>query len=98
LLSQLPGGELLDTIRSKRAIVAAGATIVAVSAIIIAFEPRFPLVFIALMLQGITGGLLGLAIAAISLGLVGQAGLPERLDAINVSLPRAAWSRPPLWG
>ena len=79
LLSQLPGGELLDTIRSKRAIVAAGATIVAVSAIIIAFEPRFPLVFIALMLQGITGGLLGLAIAAISLGLVGQAGLPERL-------------------
>ena len=79
LLSQLPGGELLDTVRSKRAIVMAGATIVAISAIIIAFQPRFPLVFIALMLQGITGGLLGPAIAAISLGLVGQAGLPERL-------------------
>jgi MFS family permease len=79
LLSQLPGGELLDTVRSKRAILAAGATIVAISALIIAFQPRFPLVFTALMLQGITGGLLGLAIAAISLGLVGQAGLPERL-------------------
>src|SRR6202022_1655868 len=36
LLSQLPGGELLDTIRSKRAVVVAGATMVAISAIIIA--------------------------------------------------------------
>ena len=60
LLSQLPGGELLDTVRSKRAIIVAGVIVVAISAIIIAFEPRFPLVFIALMLQGITGGLLGL--------------------------------------
>jgi MFS family permease len=79
LLSQVPGGELLDAVRSKRTIIVAGAAIVAISAIIIAFEPRFPLVFTALMLQGITGGLLGLAIAAISLGLVGQAALPERL-------------------
>jgi MFS family permease len=79
LLSQVPGGELLDIVRSKRAIIVAGATIVAISAIIIAFDPRFPLVFTALMLQGVTGGLLGLAIAAISLGLVGQAALPERL-------------------
>jgi MFS family permease len=79
LLSQVPGGELLDIVRSKRAIIVTGATIVAISAIIIAFDPRFPLVFTALMLQGVTGGLLGLAIAAISLGLVGQAALPERL-------------------
>src|SRR5215472_14963805 len=79
LLSQLPGGELLDTVRSKRAVVVAGAAMVAVSAIIIAFQPSFPLVFTALMLQGSTGGFLGAAIAAISLGLVGHAALPERL-------------------
>jgi MFS family permease len=79
LLSQLPGGELLDTVRSKRALVVAGATIVAISAIIIAFQPSFPLVFTALVLQGITGGFLGPAIAAISLGLVGHAALPERI-------------------
>src|SRR5438128_5885105 len=41
LLSQLPGGELLDTVRSKRAIVMAGAAIVAITAIIIAFQPLF---------------------------------------------------------
>ena len=79
LLSQLPGGELLDTVRSKRAVVVAGVVVVAISAIIIAFQPSFPLVFAALMLQGITGGFLGPAIAAISLGLVGHAALPERL-------------------
>src|SRR6266498_2442100 len=69
LLSQLPGGELLDTIRSKRALIVVGVTMVAISAIIIAFQPSFPLVFTALMLQGITGGFLGPAIVAISLGL-----------------------------
>jgi MFS family permease len=79
LLSQLPGGELLDIVRSKRAFVAAGAAIVAISAIIISFQPSFPLVSTALVLQGITGGFLGPAIAAISLGLVGHAALPERL-------------------
>ena len=79
LLSQLPGGELMDTVRSKRAVVVAGAAMVAVSAIMIAFHPGFPLVFTALMLQGSTGGFLGPAIAAISLGLVGHAALPERL-------------------
>src|SRR5262249_16309349 len=52
LLSQLPGGELLDTVRSKRAVVVAGVAMVAVGAIIIAFQPSFPLVFAALMLQG----------------------------------------------
>src|SRR5262249_47000859 len=79
LLSQLPGGELLDTVPSKRAVVVAGVAMVAVSAIIITLQPSFPLVFTALMLQGSTGGFLGPAIAAISLGLVGHAALPERL-------------------
>jgi MFS family permease len=79
LLSQLPGGELLDTIRSKRIVVALGAIIVAAGALSIALWPSFPPVLAALALQGFTGGFLGLAIAAISLGLVGHAALAERL-------------------
>jgi MFS family permease len=79
LLSQLPGGELLDVIQSKRFAVALGAIMVAVCALIIAFWPSFPLVLAALVLQGITGGFVGLAIAAISLGLVGHAALGARL-------------------
>ena len=79
LLTQLPAGGLLDAVRSKRNVVALGATMVAAGALIIAFWPSFPLVLAALVLQGITGGFLGLAIAAISLGLVGHAALGERL-------------------
>jgi MFS family permease len=79
LLSQLPGGALLDAVRSKRLAVALGAAMVAVGALIIAVWPSFPLVLAALVLQGITGGFLGLAIAAISLGLVGHTALAERL-------------------
>src|SRR5262249_55860324 len=48
LLSQVLGGELLDMSRSKRAFVAAGAAVVAITAIIISFQPSFPLVFAAL--------------------------------------------------
>ncbi len=79
LLSQLPGGALLDAIRSKRIAVALGAGMVATGALIIEVSPSFPFVLAALVLQGITGGFLGLAITAISLGLVGNAALAERL-------------------
>jgi hypothetical protein len=79
LLSQLPGGALLDAIRSKRIAVALGAGMVAAGALIIALWPSFPLVLAALVLQGTTGGFLGLAIVAISLGVVGNAALGERL-------------------
>src|SRR5437763_11141455 len=79
LLTQLPGGGLLDAVRSKRIAVALGAIMVAAAALIIASWPSFPLVLAALVLQAITGGFLGLAIAAISLGLVGHAAFGERL-------------------
>jgi MFS family permease len=79
LLSQVPGGELLDATRSKRTIMALGVLVVALSATIIAFRPTFLLVLIGLTLFGVVGGLLGQAIAAVSLGLVGHSALPERL-------------------
>jgi MFS family permease len=79
LLTQLPAGGLLDAVRSKRTAVALGAAMVAVAALIIAVWPSFPLVLAALALQAMTGGFLGLAIVAISLGLVGHAALGERL-------------------
>jgi MFS family permease len=79
LLSQLPGGELLDASRSKRFLLASGAIVVAVSALVMALWPILPVVFSALLLQGLTGGVLGPAVAAISLGLVGHFALAERL-------------------
>jgi hypothetical protein len=88
---------LLDAVRSKRNVVALGATMVAAAALIIAFWPSFPLVLAALVLQGITGGFLGLAIAAISLGLVGQAALGERLGSNQRFASTGEFSPPVLW-
>jgi MFS family permease len=79
LLAQLPGGELLDLVQSKRLLVAAGAVMVGLGAIVIALWPEFFPVSAALVLQGITGGFLGPGIAAISLGLVGHRLLSDRL-------------------
>jgi len=79
LLALMPGGELLDAFRSKRALVALGASVVAVTALVIGIWPNFPLVFTALVLHGTTGAFLGPAIAAISLGVVGHLALAEQL-------------------
>jgi MFS family permease len=79
LLIQIPGGELLDAVRSKRPLVALGIATIACAALILAFRPSFTPALIAEVLLGATGGFLGPAVAAISLGLVGNDGLPERL-------------------
>jgi MFS family permease len=79
LLIQVPGGELLDRVRSKRPLVALGVATIASAALILALWPSFTPVLIAEMLLGMTGGFLGPAVAAISLGLVGNDALPERL-------------------
>ena len=79
LLSQLPGGELLDSVRSKRILIAIGVAMLAFAALLLALRPSLPFVFAAALLQGASGGLLGPGIAAISLGLVGHAALAERL-------------------
>src|SRR5262245_22693268 len=67
LLSQLPGGELLDASRSKRFLVALGAIVVAVSALVMALWPILPVVFSASVLHGFTGGIRGPSVAAINL-------------------------------
>jgi MFS family permease len=79
LLVQLPSGELLDAVRSKRSLVALGILTVACAAVMLGLWPRFAPALTAEMLLGLTGGLIGPAVAAISLGLVGNEGLPERL-------------------
>ena len=47
ILSQVPGGELLDRVRSKRFVVALGVAMILISAGILTLWPSFPLVFTA---------------------------------------------------
>ncbi len=80
LASQLPSGEILDALRAKRLVVAVGSVLLAAAALGVAFFPSVPpLVFAALVLEGVTAGFVGPAIAAISLGLIGHDALAERL-------------------
>jgi MFS family permease len=79
LVAQVPGGELLDAVRAKRLLVATGVLIVAFSALLFWLWPTFRMVAAAEVLQGITSGILGPGVVAITLGLVGHAKLAERL-------------------
>src|SRR6516225_10494788 len=79
LMSQIPGGELLDAVRAKRLLIAIGVITIALSTLILRLWPSFPLVALAEVLQGVTGGVLGPGVVAITLGLVGHARLSERL-------------------
>jgi MFS family permease len=79
LLAQVPAGELLDVVQSKRLLVAIGVVTIACAALVLALLPSFEPVLIAQVCLGLTGAVVGPAVAAISLGLVGNDGLPARL-------------------
>ena len=79
LVGQMPGGALVDAVRSQRA--AAGISIAAICASALAFAamPIFPVVLSASVLHALASCVLGPAMVAISLGLVGHAAVGERL-------------------
>ena len=79
LLTQIPAGDLIDMVKSKRTLVGTGAAAVALGILIFGLRPDFPSVFTAVVIQGTAASVLGPAVAAISLGLVGHEALAERL-------------------
>jgi MFS family permease len=79
LLTQVPAGELIDMMQSKRALVGAGIAALGLALLIFVLRSDLPSIFVAAILQGVAGSILGPAITAISLGLVGQEELAERL-------------------
>jgi MFS family permease len=79
LLTQVPAGELIDMAKSKRALIGTGTVAVTLALLIFGLRSDFPSIFTAAVLQGTSGSILGPAVAAISLGLVGNEALAERL-------------------
>jgi MFS family permease len=79
LIGQIPAGELIDMVRSKRALIGAGTAAAALALLLFGLRSDFPSVVTAALIQGVAGSVLGPAIAAISLGLVGHDALAERL-------------------
>ena len=73
ILTQTQAGALVDRIRSKRALIAAGIMALAVGALLFALVPSFWSVMSAQVLIGGTSSIFGPAICAVSLGVVGHA-------------------------
>jgi predicted MFS family arabinose efflux permease len=79
LIGQIPGGALVDAARSERRIAMLAVGGISASALLIAAWPVFAAVLVAQLLHSAASCILGPAIAAISLGLVGHAAIGERL-------------------
>lgn len=79
LLGQVPGGALVDWARSEKLVAASAVACIGVSALAYATWPIFPVVLSAAVIQAGASCVLGPAIAAISLGLVGRAEISRRL-------------------
>ena len=79
LVGQIPGGAIVDAARSQRWVAGAAVAAVGISAVALAMSPVFAVVFASRILQAGASCVLGPAIAAISLGLVGRKGISARL-------------------
>jgi predicted MFS family arabinose efflux permease len=79
LIGQVPGGVIIDAARSERLVAALAIATIGCSALAYAAWPIFPVVISAATLHAAASCVLGPAIAAISLGLVGPQAIGERL-------------------
>jgi MFS family permease len=79
LLTQTPGGALMDYLRSKRAALVTAVLVLSASALLLASRPTLPVVFAAQAALGITGSVFVPGINAITLGLVGYSCLGQRI-------------------
>jgi MFS family permease len=79
ILSQLPGGALVDAMPKKRLLIAIALAMIAAGALIFAFFTNRIMIFLAEILQGGTAGIILPAEVAIGLGLVGHRAFNHRL-------------------
>ncbi len=79
LLGQMPGGAIVDSVRSTRLVVGAAIIAIACCALAYAAAPIFPVVVTAATVHAMASCVLGPAIAAMTLGLVGPVRIGERL-------------------
>ena len=75
----MPGGALVDAVRSARLVATLAVVAICLSALALAIWPTFAIVMAARVLHAGASCVLGPVIAAISLGLVGHAALGARL-------------------
>ena len=83
-----PIGALIDATHFKRGLIIGGTFALAVSALAIAWAPTLPVVLTADILMAVAGAIFAPTVAAITLGITSQQGLPARLGR-NAAFDRA---------
>jgi MFS family permease len=79
LLGQMPGGAIVDAARSEKFVAGISVGLIAASALALAAAPIFLVVLLSQVVHAGASCVLGPALAAISLGLVGHHAIGERL-------------------
>jgi MFS family permease len=79
LVGQVPGGAVVDAARSERLVAGWAIAAIAISALAYAASTIFAVILAATVLHSVASCVLGPAIAAVSLGLVGHGAIGERL-------------------
>jgi MFS family permease len=79
LIGQMPGGALVDAARKERFVAGVAIAAICISALTYAALPIFPMVLAGSVLHALASCVLGPAMVAISLGLVGHSAIGERL-------------------
>ena len=78
LIGQMPGGAIVDAARSERVVAGVAIVTICIAALTYAALPIFPIVLTGAILHALASCVLGPAMAAISLGLVGHAAIGAR--------------------
>ena len=79
LVGQVPIGAFVDSIRSVRTAATFALVVIGISAFVFAVWPIFPMVLASRVLHAAASCMLGLALVSLSVSLVGQGGLSQRL-------------------
>ena len=79
MLATTPAGALTDAVRAKRLVVGIGSVLVVAGSLLLLVSPSFTVTAISQVGTGIVGAIIGPAIAGLTLGIVGQRGLPAQL-------------------
>jgi predicted MFS family arabinose efflux permease len=79
LIGQIPGGAIIDAAKSERLVAGLAIATIGCCALAYAAWPIYPVIAAAATLHAAASCVLGPAIAAISLGLVGRLAISERL-------------------
>lgn len=79
MLATTPAGALTDAVRAKRLVVGIGSVLVVAGSLLLLISPSFTVTALSQIGTGIVGAIIGPAIAGLTLGIVGQQGLPAQL-------------------